>query len=270
MADYSFASEIKFVRTQYLSTSPDMEDLLWDPGFESYMKILLARRTFSASVLQWWIKLQQGLINSGEHLCRTWKGTLQCRFDPPNGKCVHKPTRVAAISSINFLPTKSEMKSFWSDSIISDQCMNNLNHEYSVVAENRNRVMLHNKAKVVAACHIFSPNHYEVKSAILFVENMKLTNDEMFMSAKHCVGASDNSIAAVIPSPKDHQKVLSSTTISHEEQGVQSSCAAENEPPIDDIVDNISTGLSMIAREAKSDGNIVDVNGQCSNIFHSQ
>jgi hypothetical protein len=60
------------------------------------------------------------------------------------------------------------------------------------------------------------------------------------------VGASSSFIAAIIPSPNDHQKLLPSTTMSHEEQGVISSCVAENEPPIDDIVDNISTCLSMI------------------------
>jgi hypothetical protein len=40
------------------------------------------------------------------------KATLQRRFDPPIEKCVHKTIMVAAaISSTNFLPTKSEMKS---------------------------------------------------------------------------------------------------------------------------------------------------------------
>jgi hypothetical protein len=85
-----------------------------------------------------------------------------------------------------------------------------------------------------------------VKSTVLFVENMELTNTKTFTSTKHCVGVSASSVATVIPSPKDHQKILSFTTISHEEHGVQSSCVAENEPPIDDIVDNISTSLSMI------------------------
>jgi hypothetical protein len=40
------------------------------------------------------------------------KATLQRRFDPPIEKRVHKTIMVAAaISSTNFLPTKSEMKS---------------------------------------------------------------------------------------------------------------------------------------------------------------
>jgi hypothetical protein len=160
------------------------------------------------------------------------------------------------------------MKSFWSDSIIGDRCLNNLNHEYGVVAENRNSVMLNKKANVIVAHPICSPYHYEVKSAILFVENMKLTNAEIFTSTNHYVGASASSIAVVIPSPKDHQKVLPSTTISHEEQDVQSSYIAENESPIDDIIDNISIGLSMITREANSDGTIVDVKGQHSNVFN--
>jgi hypothetical protein len=196
------------------------------------------------------------------------KAILQRRFDLPIEKCVHKTTRVvAAISSTNFLPTKSMMKLSSSDSIIGDQCLNNLNPEYGFVAENRNSVTLNKKAKVVAACPRYSPNHYEVKSATLFVENMKLTNAEIFTSSKHSVGASVSSVATVIPSPEDHQKVLLSKTISHEEQGVQSYGVAENEPPMDDIVDNISTALSMTAQEAKSDGTIVDVNGQHSNIF---
>jgi hypothetical protein len=46
MADFSFASEIKFVPTLYLSTSPAeyydwedaMEDFLWDRGLESRMQ----------------------------------------------------------------------------------------------------------------------------------------------------------------------------------------------------------------------------------------
>jgi hypothetical protein len=80
------------------------------------------------------------------------KAILQGRFDPTIENHVHKTTRVpAAISSTNFLPTKSEMRSSWSDSIIGDYCINNLNHEYGVVAENRNSVMLNKKAKVVAA-----------------------------------------------------------------------------------------------------------------------
>jgi hypothetical protein len=77
-------------------------------------------------------------------------------------------------------------------------------------------------------------------------------------------------IATVIPSSKYQQKALPSMTRSHEEQGVQSSCVAENEPPIDDIVDNISTDLSMITQEAKSNGTIVDVNGQHSNVFQDE
>jgi hypothetical protein len=282
LVDYSFALEIKFVTILYLSTSPAeyydwedaMEDFFWDRGLESRMKIFFARCTFSASVLQWWIKLQQGLINRGKDPCRTWKGIkaiLQHRFDPPIEKCVHKTTRVvAAISSINFLPTKSAMKSSWSDSIIGDQCLNNLNPEYGFVVENRNSVTLNKKEKVVAAHPIYSPNHYEVKLSTLFVENMKLTIAEIFTSSKHCVGASASSVVTIIPSLKDHQKVLPSTIISHEEEGVQSSCVAENESPIDDIVDNISTGLSMITQEAKSNGTIVNVNGQHSNVFQSE
>jgi hypothetical protein len=108
---------------------------------------------------------------------------------------------------------KSAMKSSWSDSIIGDQCLNNLNPEYGFVAENRDSVMLNKKAKVVAARPRYSLNHYEVKSATLFVENMKLTNAEIFTSSKHCLGASASSIATVIPSQKDQQKVLLSTVI---------------------------------------------------------
>jgi hypothetical protein len=147
MADYSFASKIKLVPTLYLSASSfeyydwedAMEDFLLGCGLKSRMKIFFTRHTFSASVLQWWIKLQQGFIDRCEEPWRTWKGmkaTLQRRFDPPIEKRVHKATRVAAaIYSTNFLPTKSDMRSSWSDSIIGDQCLNNLNHEYGVVAE---------------------------------------------------------------------------------------------------------------------------------------
>jgi hypothetical protein len=54
MADYSFASEIKFVPTLYLSTSPAeyydwedaMEDLWWNHGLESCIKNFFAKRTF--------------------------------------------------------------------------------------------------------------------------------------------------------------------------------------------------------------------------------
>jgi hypothetical protein len=165
---------------------------------------IFARHTFSASVLQWWIKLQQGLINRGKDPCRIWKGMkaiLQHKFDPPIEKHVHKTTRVAtAISSTNFLSTKSAMKSSWSDSIIGDQCLNNLNPEYGFVAENRNSVTLNNKAKVVATHPRYYSNHYEVESITLFVENMKLINAEIFTSSKHSVGASASSIGTVIPS----------------------------------------------------------------------
>jgi hypothetical protein len=65
MVDYSFASEIKLVPTLYLSASSfeyydwddALEDFLLGHGLESRMKIFFARHTFSASVLQWWIKL---------------------------------------------------------------------------------------------------------------------------------------------------------------------------------------------------------------------
>jgi hypothetical protein len=101
-----------------------MEDFLWDRGLKPHMKIFFAWHTFSASVLQWWIKLQQRLINRGKDPCMTWKGMkaiLQCGFDPPIEERVHKTTRAAAaISSTTFLPTKSVMKSFWNDSIIGD------------------------------------------------------------------------------------------------------------------------------------------------------
>jgi hypothetical protein len=67
MADYSFSSEIMFVPTRYLSTSPTkyydceyaMDDFLWDHGLESRMKIFFAKRNFSKEVLKWWINLQQ-------------------------------------------------------------------------------------------------------------------------------------------------------------------------------------------------------------------
>jgi hypothetical protein len=98
-------------------------------------------------------------------------------------KCVHKTTRVvaAAISSTIFVPIKSEMRSSWSDYIIDDDCLNNLNHEYDVVADNRNNEMLNKKAHVVAAYPKCFLNHYELKSATLFVENMKLTNAKFFI-----------------------------------------------------------------------------------------
>jgi hypothetical protein len=65
MAIFSFASEIKFVPTLYLSTSRAeyydwkdvMEDFLWDRDLESSMKIFFAKRTFSKQVLKWWINL---------------------------------------------------------------------------------------------------------------------------------------------------------------------------------------------------------------------
>jgi hypothetical protein len=56
--------------------------------------------------------------------------------------------------------------------------LNNHNHEYGVVVENRNSVMLNKKAKVMDASPICPPNHYEEKPPILFVENMKLTNSD--------------------------------------------------------------------------------------------
>jgi hypothetical protein len=139
--------------------------------------------------------------------------------------------------------------------------LNNLNHEYGVVAEKRNSVMLNKKVKVVAASSpLCSPNHYEVKSAPSNIENMKITHAEIFTS-----------IAAIIPSPKEHQKVLPCTTRSHEkEQVVQSSRVADNEPHIDDIVNNISTGLSLMSQEVHRDGSIAIVKGQRSNIFQSE
>ena len=88
-----------------------------------------------------------------------------------------------------------------------------------------------------------------MKSATSFVENMKITNAEIFTSAKHCVGASASSVAVIIPSPKEHQKVLPCTTRSHEKEVVvQPSCVADNEPHIDDVVNNASAGLSIMAR----------------------
>jgi hypothetical protein len=85
--------------------------------------------------------------------------------------------------------------------------LNNLNHEYGVVAEKRNSVMLNKKVKVVAASSpLCSPNHYEVKSAPSNVENMKITHAEIFTSAKHCVGASASSSVAIIPSPKSTRR----------------------------------------------------------------
>jgi hypothetical protein len=51
---------------------------------------------------------------------------------------------------------------------------------------------------------------------------------------------------------------------------VQSSCVADNEPHIDDIIDNISTGLPMITREAQSNSTIVDDSGHRSNVFQSK
>jgi hypothetical protein len=51
---------------------------------------------------------------------------------------------------------------------------------------------------------------------------------------------------------------------------VQSSCVADNEPRIDDIVGNISTGLSLMSQKVHRDGSIAIVKGQRSNIFQSE
>jgi FlaA1/EpsC-like NDP-sugar epimerase len=99
---------------------------------------------------------------------------------------------------------------------------------------------------------------------------LKIWSLQIPTSDKHCVGASASFNAAIIPS-KEHQKVLLLTTRSHEkEQDVQSSCVADNEPHIDDIIDNISTGLPMITREAQSNSTIVDDSGHRSNVFQSK
>jgi hypothetical protein len=108
------------VLTLYLSTSSAeyydwedaMEDFLWDRGLESCMKIFFAWHTFSASVLQWWIKLQEGLINRGEDPCQTWKGmklVLQRQFDLPIEHPVPKINKIAATSERNILLTLSRM-----------------------------------------------------------------------------------------------------------------------------------------------------------------
>jgi hypothetical protein len=131
MADFSFASEIKFVPTLYLSTSPAeyydwedaMEDFLWDYGLESHMKIFFAKRIFSKHVLKWWINLQQQHIASGDEPCRTWNGikvVLQRRFDHPLEHLVPKINKVAMASEKHSLCTKSVVHSSWSDSIIGD------------------------------------------------------------------------------------------------------------------------------------------------------
>jgi hypothetical protein len=56
---------------EYYDWEDAMEDFLLSRGLESRMKIFFARRIFSASVLQWWIKVQQGLIDRCEESCRT-------------------------------------------------------------------------------------------------------------------------------------------------------------------------------------------------------
>jgi hypothetical protein len=131
MDDYSFASEIKFVVTLYLSASSAeyydwedaMEDFLWDRDLESRMKIFFVRHTFSASVLQWLIKLQERLINRSEDPCRAWKGmklVLQYQFDPLIEHPVPKINKIAMTSEKHSFGTKSNVRSSWSDSIIGD------------------------------------------------------------------------------------------------------------------------------------------------------
>jgi hypothetical protein len=139
MADYSFALENKFVPTLYLSTSSAeyydwedaIEDFLWDRGLESHMKIFFARRTFSISVLQWWIKLQQGLINRGKDPCRTWKGMkvmLQRRFDPPL-----KAKKIAIVDGTKFLDSKQIVRSAWTDSIVGNECLNVTSQQFATI-----------------------------------------------------------------------------------------------------------------------------------------
>jgi hypothetical protein len=189
MADYSFASEIKFVPTLYLSTSPAeyydwkdaMEDFLWDRGLKSRMKVFFAGHTFSASALQWWIKLQQRLINRGKDPYRTWKGMkamLQRRFDPPIEERVHKTTSVAAtISSTHFLPTKSAMKSSWSDSIIGDVCLT-LSKQQAIVIK-------HAVKKVAAsATSLHGPQRYVLPLSSKSNDNMDTIESDISIGNK--------------------------------------------------------------------------------------
>jgi hypothetical protein len=74
-------------------------------------------------VLQWWIKLQEGLINRGEDPCRTWKGmklVLQRQFDPPIEHPIPKINKIAMTFGKHSFGTKSNVHSLWSESIIGD------------------------------------------------------------------------------------------------------------------------------------------------------
>jgi hypothetical protein len=115
-------------------------------------------------------------------------------------------------------------------------------------------------------------------------QNKKSMNAAKFSSSKQCEKKSSAIASTEIFSPyKDDRNNYSTAAIevrkkvsqhakiscTHVEQVVQLSCDASIEHHVDTI-DDTSNGLSMLAHRVQSDGTVVQVKGQCSNIFHSQ
>jgi hypothetical protein len=267
MVDYSFASEIKFVPTLYLSASSfeyyDWEDameyFLWDRGLESRMKLFFAWCTFSTSVLQWWIKLQQVLINRGKDPCRTWKGMklmLQRRFDPP----LKAKKKIAVVDGTKFLDTKQIARSSWSDSIVGNECL-------EVTIQQFVTIKYSNKKKVADGAD----------------QNKKSMNAAKFSSSKQCEKSSAIASTEIFSPCKEDRNNYSTAAIevtknvtqhaeifcTYVEQVVQSSCDASTKHHVDPIHD-ASNGLSILAQGIQSNGTAVQVKGQRSNIFQSQ
>jgi hypothetical protein len=246
-------------RAEYYDWEDAMEDFLRDRGLESRMKIFFGKQTFSKQVLKWWINLQQQHIARGEDPYWTWKGMkvmLQCRFDPPL-----KAKKIAVVDGTIFLYTKQTVCSSWSDSIIGHECLEATSQQFVTIKYS-------NKKKVVDGAD----------------QNKKSMNAAKSSSSKQCEKNSSAIASTKIFSPCKNDRNNYSTTgtkvsknvtqhaensCTHVEQLVQSSCDASTEHHVDPI-DDASNGLSILAQGVQSDGTVVQVKGQCSNIFQSQ
>ena len=262
MADYSFASEIKFVPKLYLTSSAldyydwedDMEDFFWGHKLESRMKVFFARRTLSESLLKWWLKFQQGRVERGDVPCSTWTGMkaiLQRRFDPPIKKSIVaraakfsscKEVKNSATSIVeNSLGNNQHVRSSWGDSVVGDKFPSLLNQQDMHVE----------KKFVMPRCS--SHPKQQVTSPICAIIS-KEVNDKRSVTASKL---SFKPLQDVSPHRKEKKKAraLDSDDLT----------AA----PID-IVDDASNGLSMMAREIKPDGSVVTIIGKRSSIFQSE
>jgi hypothetical protein len=186
-----------YVPTLYANSSPseyyDWEDAIigfyYGGDLPSTQLVNLAERTFSNSVLQWWLKFQQSLIYHGDEPCTSWRDmtvVLQGRYDPSIDD-ISPPKKIVAKGGLSSFGNQQNTRSSWSESIIN-------------VDEFPTRQ--HCKMKVAAPSIPFLGPEQKLKSSTCESARKKVAMLDTSSATHRCVHVMEQKIAAMNCEPK--------------------------------------------------------------------